>query len=354
MALPLRLTPLSPSHSRRAPRQPRRRRRRVRLSRRHRRWPPDPSRPSAATPRRKRATAASSAVAKQPSAALRARHERRSADALDLKSAPRAAAPRATAKTCVGGRGRLELLDSAFERGSRPEARRVVGAQRTQPSAAAAACAPSSAVIVLGAPALLWTLPRFRLRPARHSSQLCDTAHEHQPLRRRRRVRASTQRPSDARSARAGSTERLSRRSSARARPLALVRRSRSSSSSSVSSEMDLEAVEPTGEDCAICLAALSSTCVRTPCGHTYHEACLKAYYFSVAGEQAGRVRCPALPLADRDAAAGRRALRQRPRDRRRAVPRQRPALPPRPRLPLPLARRLRQAAQRPLRPLVE
>ena len=84
-----------------------------------------------------------------------------------------------------------------------------------------------------------------------------------------------TQRPSDAQST------------------FSIVRRSRSSSSSSVSSEMDLEAVEPTGEDCAICLAALSSTCVRTPCGHTYHEACLKAYYFSVACEQAGRVRCP-------------------------------------------------------------
>ena len=85
----------------------------------------------------------------------------------------------------------------------------------------------------------------------------------------------------------------------------------------SVSSEMDLEAAGRADGlralGCAICLAALSSTCVRTPCGHTYHEACLKAYYFSVAGEQAGRVRCPLcrspieMPLpADARSASGR------------------------------------------------
>ena len=91
---------------------------------------------------------------------------------------------------------------------------------------------------------------------------------------------------------------------------------------------------------------------MRTPCGHTYHEACLKAYYFSVAGEQAGRVRCPLcrspieMPLpVDARSASGRAidvvpcpASGQRchhDRDYRfRSL--------------------FRQAAERPLRPLVE
>jgi len=34
----------------------------------------------------------------------------------------------------------------------------------------------------------------------------------------------------------------------------------------------------PTGEDCVICLSAIADDCVRTPCGHHFHQSCLDEY----------------------------------------------------------------------------
>lgn len=44
-------------------------------------------------------------------------------------------------------------------------------------------------------------------------------------------------------------------------------------------------------EDCPICLVPLDD-CVRTPCGHLFHKACLE-HYFMVAREPGTRAKCP-------------------------------------------------------------
>ena len=52
------------------------------------------------------------------------------------------------------------------------------------------------------------------------------------------------------------------------------------------------EPCEPREDDCPICLAALSASCVRTPCSHYFHQACLDQY-FLVACEPGTKARCP-------------------------------------------------------------
>ena len=44
-------------------------------------------------------------------------------------------------------------------------------------------------------------------------------------------------------------------------------------------------------EECAICLATLGA-CVKTPCGHSFHAACLE-HYFNQARQPGQRSRCP-------------------------------------------------------------
>lgn len=44
-------------------------------------------------------------------------------------------------------------------------------------------------------------------------------------------------------------------------------------------------------EECAICLATLGS-CVTTPCGHSFHAACLE-HYFNGSRQPGQRSRCP-------------------------------------------------------------
>jgi len=44
-------------------------------------------------------------------------------------------------------------------------------------------------------------------------------------------------------------------------------------------------------EECSICLATLGA-CVTTPCGHSFHAACLE-HYFTVSHQPQQRARCP-------------------------------------------------------------
>mmetsp|Transcript_13890 Transcript_13890/g.25572 ORF Transcript_13890/g.25572 Transcript_13890/m.25572 type:complete len:371 (+) Transcript_13890:106-1218(+) len=48
-----------------------------------------------------------------------------------------------------------------------------------------------------------------------------------------------------------------------------------------------IEATDPTNEDCVICLQALDSGCVKTPCGHHFHERCLDQYLLTQRQQQA-------------------------------------------------------------------
>ncbi len=52
------------------------------------------------------------------------------------------------------------------------------------------------------------------------------------------------------------------------------------------------EACEPREDDCPICLTALSESCIKTPCSHYFHRACLDQY-FLVAREPGTKARCP-------------------------------------------------------------
>lgn len=68
---------------------------------------------------------------------------------------------------------------------------------------------------------------------------------------------------------------------------------SEAASPSSSASEYALELGEPSGDDCPICLAPLTS-CVATPCGHSFHAACLEHYFITAASHEPGRRRkCP-------------------------------------------------------------
>ena len=58
------------------------------------------------------------------------------------------------------------------------------------------------------------------------------------------------------------------------------------------STTMATENVEPREEDCPVCLVPMVDSCVRTPCGHYFHQACLEQY-FLVAREPGQRARCP-------------------------------------------------------------
>ena len=65
-----------------------------------------------------------------------------------------------------------------------------------------------------------------------------------------------------------------------------------SSQSSSDSTNMATESVEPREDDCPVCLVPMTENCVRTPCGHYFHQQCLEQY-FLVAREPGKRARCP-------------------------------------------------------------
>jgi len=55
----------------------------------------------------------------------------------------------------------------------------------------------------------------------------------------------------------------------------------------------DIIVIPPTGETCAICLSAIENDCVRTPCGHEFHMACLDEYLLARKREQEGDRRTP-------------------------------------------------------------
>jgi hypothetical protein len=59
-----------------------------------------------------------------------------------------------------------------------------------------------------------------------------------------------------------------------------------------------VEAPGACDQDCVICLSAIEGQCVRTPCGHIFHEECLGAYLLSHHQQQScqcgsRRPRCP-------------------------------------------------------------
>mmetsp|Transcript_22130 Transcript_22130/g.50650 ORF Transcript_22130/g.50650 Transcript_22130/m.50650 type:complete len:376 (-) Transcript_22130:162-1289(-) len=47
-----------------------------------------------------------------------------------------------------------------------------------------------------------------------------------------------------------------------------------------------IEAADPSNEDCVICLQALDSGCVKTPCGHHFHDRCLDQYLLTQRQQQ--------------------------------------------------------------------
>jgi len=57
-------------------------------------------------------------------------------------------------------------------------------------------------------------------------------------------------------------------------------------------SELIVESADPRDEDCPVCLVPLTEACVKTPCGHYFHRACLEQY-FLVARTPGARARCP-------------------------------------------------------------
>ena len=62
--------------------------------------------------------------------------------------------------------------------------------------------------------------------------------------------------------------------------------------SSGASSNLAVEPCSPREEDCSVCLAPLSDSCVKTPCGHYFHAGCLDQY-FMVARTPGARATCP-------------------------------------------------------------
>jgi len=58
---------------------------------------------------------------------------------------------------------------------------------------------------------------------------------------------------------------------------------------------LHLEDAPASLEDCPICMSTLSEMCVRTPCGHYFHQECLEQYFEVIRQEQARRVcaKCP-------------------------------------------------------------
>ena len=56
--------------------------------------------------------------------------------------------------------------------------------------------------------------------------------------------------------------------------------------------ELAVVAGHSDSEECAICLAPLGS-CVTTPCGHSFHAACLEQYFITAREHDAARARCP-------------------------------------------------------------
>eukprot|EP00401_Gymnodinium_catenatum_P079123 CAMPEP_0117591348 /NCGR_PEP_ID=MMETSP0784-20121206/71481_1 /TAXON_ID=39447 /ORGANISM="" /LENGTH=327 /DNA_ID=CAMNT_0005393057 /DNA_START=122 /DNA_END=1105 /DNA_ORIENTATION=- len=74
--------------------------------------------------------------------------------------------------------------------------------------------------------------------------------------------------------------------------------RFRSDSLGSDLSEHAVVTVPPTGDDCAICLATITEDCIRTRCGHHFHQGCFDEYltksHPQIPGQRCrNRARCP-------------------------------------------------------------
>lgn len=56
-----------------------------------------------------------------------------------------------------------------------------------------------------------------------------------------------------------------------------------------------LEEAPASADDCPICMCTLTQKCVRTPCGHHFHEGCLQRYFRTVKKEREKGygVKCP-------------------------------------------------------------
>lgn len=58
--------------------------------------------------------------------------------------------------------------------------------------------------------------------------------------------------------------------------------------------DVALEPTTPRDEDCSVCLSPMSDGCVKTPCGHYFHDICLQQYFLvSHTARSRTRASCP-------------------------------------------------------------